>query len=91
MNTSPSELELQEMEARAAAAQPGPWKSWVEGRDFLSGSNFIQTGEGADRGDDIEMGGATAEDQDFMAAARQDIPRLIAEVRRLRALLNRTK
>jgi hypothetical protein len=90
MHTSPSELELQEMEARAAAAQPGPWKSWVEGRDFLGGSNFIQTSEGADRGDDIEMAGATAEDQDFMAAARQDLPRLIAEVRRLRALLNQT-
>jgi hypothetical protein len=89
MNTSPSELELQEMEARAAAAQPGPWKSWVEGRDFQSGSNFIQTGQGADQGEDIEMTGATVEDQDFMAAARQDIPRLIAEVRRLRGLLNR--
>jgi len=91
MSTSPSELELQEMEARATAAQPGPWKSWVEGRDFLSGSNFIQTGEGSDRGEDIELAGATAEDQDFMSAARQDMPRLIAEVRRLRALLNLTK
>ncbi|WP_292085850.1 hypothetical protein [Mesorhizobium sp.] len=33
------------------------------------------------------MTGATV--ADFMAAARQDVPRLIAEVRRLRALLNR--
>ncbi|WP_027051419.1 hypothetical protein [Mesorhizobium erdmanii] len=89
MNTSLSELELQEMEARAAAAHPGPWKSWGEGRDFLSGSSFIQTGEGSDRGDDIEITGATVADQDFMAAARQDIPRLIVEVRRLRRLLNR--
>lgn len=91
MITSPSELELQEMEVRAAAAQPGPWKSWVEGRDFLGGSNFIQTGEGADRGEDIEMTGGTVADQDFMAAARQDVPRLVAEVRRLRALLGRSK
>ncbi|WP_292213054.1 hypothetical protein [Mesorhizobium sp.] len=89
MNTSLSVLELQEMETRAAAAQAGTWKSWVEGRDFLSGSNFIQTGQGADRGEDIEMTGATVADQDFMAAARQDVPRLIAEVRRLRSLLNR--
>ncbi|MHB9435342.1 MULTISPECIES: hypothetical protein [unclassified Mesorhizobium] len=51
----------------------------------------MQTDEGADRGDDIEMASATAEDQDFMAAARQDMPRLIAEVRRLGALLNQTK
>lgn len=59
------------------------------GRDFLGGSNFIQTGQGADRGEDIEMTGATVADQDFMAAARQDLPRLIAEVGRLRGLLNR--
>lgn len=59
------------------------------GSDFLGGSNFIQTGQGADRGEDIEMTGATVADQDFMAAARQDLPRLIAEVRRLRGLLNR--
>ncbi|UVK47589.1 hypothetical protein BPNPMPFG_000292 [Mesorhizobium sp. AR07] len=78
------------MEARVAATQAGPWKSWVEGRDFLGGSNFIQTGGGKDRGEDIELSGATIADQDFMAAARQDVPRLIAEVRRLRALLNRT-
>ena len=90
MNTGLSELELREMEARAAATQPGPWESWVEGRDFLSGSNFIRTGEGVDRGEDIELSGATVADQDFMAAARQDIPRLIAEVRRLHALLNQT-
>ena len=91
MKTSLSELELQEMETRAAAAQSGPWKSWIEGRDFLGGSNFIQTGEGVERGEDIETSGATTADQDFMAAARQDIPRLIAEVRRLRALLDRAK
>ncbi|MER8409597.1 MULTISPECIES: hypothetical protein [unclassified Mesorhizobium] len=90
MNTSLSELELQEMEARVAAAQTGPWKSWVEGRDFSGGSNFIQTGQGPDRGEDIEMTGATIADQDFIAAARQDIPRLIAEVRRLRGIANRT-
>ncbi|EHH05130.1 hypothetical protein MEA186_30567 [Mesorhizobium amorphae CCNWGS0123] len=61
------------------------------GRDFLGGSNFIQTGEGADRGEDIEMTDGTVADQDFMAAARQDVPRLVAEVRRLRALLGRSK
>jgi hypothetical protein len=44
-----------------------------------------------ERGEDIETSGATTADQDFMAAARQDIPRLIAEVRRLRALLDRAK
>lgn len=84
------EFELQEMESRAAAACPGPWKSWDEGRDFDGGSNFIQTGNGAERGEDIERSGATVAEQDFIAAARQDVPHLVAEVRRLRALLNQT-
>ncbi|CDX39306.1 conserved hypothetical protein [Mesorhizobium sp. SOD10] len=89
--TSLSEFDLQEMESRAAAARPGPWKSWVEGRDFDGGSNFIQTGNGAERGEDIQMSGATVAEQDFIAAARQDVPHLVAEVRRLRALLNQTE
>jgi hypothetical protein len=38
-------------------------------------------------GDDIELSGATIADQDFIAASRQDIPRLIAEIRRLRRAL----
>ncbi|MBK9029887.1 MAG: NAD-dependent epimerase/dehydratase family protein [Myxococcales bacterium] len=39
----------------------------------------------AHRDDDIELTGATVADQDFIAHARQDLPRLLAEVRRLRA------
>jgi len=45
------------------------------------------TGPNDARGADIEMSGATDDDQDFIAHARQDLPRLLAEVRRLRALL----
>lgn len=41
------------------------------------------TGEGDTRGEDIEMTGATQADQDFIAHARQDIPRLLSEIRRL--------
>jgi hypothetical protein len=58
----------------------------VEGRDHTSGDSFIMTGEGDSRGDDIELNGATPVDQDFIAHARQDIPRLLAEVQRLRNL-----
>jgi len=76
--------ELAAIEARCDAATPGPWKSYIEGRDHDSGSDFIMTGEGETRGYDIEMTGATHADQDFIASARQDIPRLIAEIRRLR-------
>ncbi|WP_225976254.1 hypothetical protein [Mucilaginibacter ginsenosidivorax] len=45
------------------------------------------TGEGDGREEDIEMTGATIADYDFIAFAKQDIPRLISEVRRLKELL----
>ena len=37
-------------------------------------------------GEDIYLSGATVNDQDFIASARQDVPLLIREIRRLRAL-----
>jgi hypothetical protein len=63
--------------------ESGPWKSYLEGREKMSGSDFIMTG-----GEDIYLTGATVSDQDFIAHARQDIPRLIAEVERLGKLLS---
>jgi hypothetical protein len=56
-------------------------KSYVEGRDHTSGDSFIMTGDA-----DIYLTGATVEDHDFIAGARQDVPLLIHEIRRLRAL-----
>ncbi|WP_312146923.1 hypothetical protein [Brevundimonas sp.] len=76
------EDDLRQIEARVDAATPGPWTSWIEGRDHTAGSSFIET-----RGDDIELVGCSAADQDFIAAARSDIPALIAEIRRLRKLM----
>ncbi len=72
------------MEERANAARPSPWISFVEGRDHFSGSSFIQITNGSY--DDLEASLPIA-DQDFIAHARQDIPKLIEEVRRLRAEL----
>jgi len=69
---------LDEIEKRAMRATPGPWSSFIEGRDHTSGSSFIRTA-----GEDIELAGATVDDQDFIAHARTDIPTLVAEVRRL--------
>ena len=57
-----SRKELEAIRARYEAAKPGPWKSFVEGRDHTSGSSFIQT-----TGEDLEISGATAMDQDFIA------------------------
>ncbi|WP_322419203.1 hypothetical protein [Mesorhizobium huakuii] len=75
----PAELEM--IKNRCAQATPWPWSSFVEGRDHTSGSNFIMTGHG---GEDFELSGGTVADQDFIAHARQDIPRLLAEIERLR-------
>ena len=78
---------IKEIERRCNAARPGPWKSYIEGRDHESGSNFIMVGEGKQRLDDIELVGATLQDQDFIAHAKQDVPLLINEIKRLRKLL----
>jgi hypothetical protein len=76
------EAYLNEIERRSNAATPGPWVSFIEGRDNMSGSSFIRTAS-----EDIELTGATDADQDFIAHARQDVPFLLGEVRRLRKLL----
>ena len=60
----------------------------MEGRDHTSGCSFIMVGDGDMRSDDMELTGATIADQDFIAAARQDVPELINEIRRLRRLLS---
>ena len=82
---SMTDRELEEIRLRYEATTPGPWVSFVEGRDHSSGSNFIMTGEGENRGDDIELTGATVADQDFIAHAREDIPKLLSEIARLKA------
>lgn len=82
-----SEKELIEIENRINKAQSGEWKAYIEGRDHESGSDFIMTGFGNNRGNDIEIIGATIHDYDFIANAKQDIPKLINEIRELKKLL----
>jgi hypothetical protein len=79
--------EIREIQSRCDRASQGPWTSMIEGRDHSSGSSFIMTGTPTQRGPDIELSGASSDDQDFIAHARQDVPRLLEEVRRLRTLL----
>ena len=87
-NDEISEAELAAMAARIDATTPGPWTSYFEGRDHTSGDSFIRTAT-----QDIYIsaedyaggGGHFLADQDFIAHARQDMPKLIAEVQRLRA------
>jgi hypothetical protein len=87
-----TDAELEQIERRSDAASKPPWRSFVEGRDHWGGDNFIRIG-GMDDGEpdmyvsraiDVGVVPATNADPDFIAYARQDIPRLIAEVRRLR-------
>jgi hypothetical protein len=75
-----TDAELDQIDTRLREAAPGRWESFVEGRDHTSGSSFVMT-----QRDDIYLTGATTADQDFIAHARQDLPRLLNEVRRLRA------
>jgi hypothetical protein len=74
-----SDNELDEIRKRTESATKGPWKACIEDRDFQCGSSFIQT-----QGEDIELIGATEADFDFIANARQDIPKLLDEIERLK-------
>jgi hypothetical protein len=84
------DAELEAVIARCASATAGPWESFVEGRDHVAGDSFIRRGGLDDSVDDMYITPWRLEDQDFIAAARQDVPRLVREVRRLREQLNRT-
>ena len=84
-----SDDELERIEGRAEAASPGPWFSYVAHRDPEAATSCIETGTCNELGSfgRIELVGATDQDQDFIASARQDLPRLVREVRILRARL----
>jgi hypothetical protein len=82
--------ELERMERLAEAATIGPWLSCVAGRDTDVEASYIELGVCNELGScrSIELIGGTIADQDFIASARQDLPLLILEVRRLRARLS---
>ena len=75
--------ESRNIKGRCDKATPGPWISFIEGRDHTSGSSFIRTSD-----EDIELIGATDKDLDFIASCRQDVPRLTEEIERLKQLLD---
>lgn len=79
-----SDEELDRIERRCDAATEGPWFSE---RDEVA--CCIELGECNELGTcrTIELSGATVADQDFIANARQDLSRLLHEVRILRARL----
>lgn len=88
-----SEDDLRVIEVRTELASPGPWSAFVEGRDHVSGDDFIRIGD--DQGASFDMyvtlstsgdavTPASEQNLDFIAHARQDVPRLVAEIRRLK-------
>ena len=77
-----TEDDLSAILARWEKTTPGPWVSFLEARDDYSGEDFIRTG-----GNDMYVANGTPDDQEFVAHAKQDVPRLVEEVRRLRTLL----
>jgi hypothetical protein len=74
-----TDKQLDEIDARASAATPGTWNC------------IVSAGmPDDDRGPEIYFGwGATRDlteaDQKFIVAARQDVPALVAEIRRLKS------
>jgi hypothetical protein len=88
MNNKPlTQAYLEEVRKRCETATRGPWISFIEGRDHTSGDSVIKRGPGGIE-EDLYLTGSTVEDQDFIANARQDIPLLLEEIRRLREILS---
>lgn len=78
--------QLAAIEARANAATPGPWRSMVIDADnatVWAGGNTARTSYRIARVDC-----RAADNVEFVAAAREDVPALLAEVKRLTALLD---
>jgi hypothetical protein len=76
-------IDLDEIEARANAATPGPWEGKRNGGVYAGDMEPVfETGCGCCSDPDL-----TDENSAFIASARTDVPALIAEVRRLRKLL----
>lgn len=81
-----TEAELDEIEARASKATPGPWTVDNEGVEYATvGAGFdhrpcLQRWAGSDA---HYINGSREEDANFIAASRADVPALVAEVRRL--------
>lgn len=77
------ELDLDAIGARAEAAAPGPWVVFGDASVVAPGPGY---------GDDdllhiYDEGGHGSDEATFIAHARTDVPALVAEVRRLRALV----
>lgn len=93
-----TEEELKEIERRTNAATPGPWEICGSGYGDYPADGIQSTGKKDSYGNPEEIIGYSIpyeqtgvnsnEDALFIAHAREDIPLLVAEVRRLQTLLD---
>jgi hypothetical protein len=82
-----STFEMLALRELVAAASPAPWRAMVEGRDHEWGDSFIRIGDD-DRQENMyvvrDTSPARSADLEFLAAARNAIPKLLDEIDRLR-------
>ena len=90
--------DIEQRAARAFAAAPTPWIAQLETRQPIGGESFIRLGGDPDLDQELYIRLYAGPDEiaspdvgldavvDFIAEAAQTIPRLIAEIRRLRSL-----
>lgn len=74
-------LDLDAILARANAAQPGPWWPIVLNREGDDGAGALVMSEHVSITDGCVDGEVTPTDAAFIAAARSDVPALVARVR----------
>ncbi len=85
VNEPLSAAELEELESLARAATPAPWIAYLESEPGSGGASMIQVGLPGDFPPDLYVfhDDTIAPDADlkFIAAARNYVPRLVAELR----------
>ncbi|MCR4339175.1 MAG: hypothetical protein NUW01_04715 [Gemmatimonadaceae bacterium] len=75
--------DTEDIQRRVEATTPGPWEWWKYGlRQGARGSYVLH-----DHPDGVAEGASNGADLTFIAAARTDVPYLLAEVERLREAL----
>lgn len=85
-----TDLDLDAIQARADAATPGPWEFDDEVLGVWTAADGALGGGICDPHDEYARGlNHPLENMRFVAHARQDIPLLVAEVRRLRKIIER--
>lgn len=80
-----TESDLSEIEARCKAATPGPWTTVYEGHDTGDKMYYVvdDDPELEPLNEDVLFGNRSGENWRFIAAAREDVPILAKEIRRL--------